>query len=102
MDNSKAICPKCKGRNYTGYDFCPLCEGKGEVDWITGITGKKPVIIEAHPYMIHILEGGITIIPPSNPKVGDMFSILYKNGTHELKKYTGDSKWVTITRHVNL
>ncbi|MCK5614850.1 hypothetical protein KAR91_73995 [Candidatus Pacearchaeota archaeon] len=108
MDNSKVVCPRCEGNtyindegNFAGYDFCPLCGGDGEVDWVTGIMGEPPVVVQAIPNMTHILAGGTTVTLPPAPNEGDVVNII-RGGEHELKIYAGGEWRIVQTGGLNV
>lgn len=55
-DGSKFKCDKCKGTGEfiiihnisTVYNKCPVCDGKGELDWIEYARGGRPVFMKGN------------------------------------------------------
>jgi DnaJ-class molecular chaperone len=47
MEGYNLVCRKCNGRGYEKISddgnlvWCVFCDGKGVVDWISNIVGKK-------------------------------------------------------------
>ena len=39
MTKDKVVCSKCEGSRQTW--LCPKCLGKGELDWIENVVGKR-------------------------------------------------------------
>ena len=65
IDPGFVVCPKCKGSGLYDNNYkpttpvfiayeCLYCEGEGQIDWISGIVGKK------NQYHIRRLTMGIS------------------------------------------